>query len=151
MGPYSKDLRVLFVRYLNDGLSARAAGVVGGVSAATAFRWWQRARERGHVGADKMGGSKPRVLESERDWLVDRIARDKNLTLHELLEALSIERGVVVCCDRLWRFIKSCGKSLKRDTLRRRAKPPGCYPPDQALALALAPAPDGRREDGLHR
>jgi transposase len=120
MGPYSKDLRVLFVRYLDAGMSARAAGAVVGVSAATAVRWSQRWRDRGHVDPDKMGGTKPRLLESERDWLVERIERDKNLTLHELLEALRTERGIVVCCDTLWRFLKHCGKSFKK----RRSTPP---------------------------
>jgi len=120
MGPYSKDLRVLFVRYLDDGMSARAAGAVVGVSAATAVRWSQRWRELGDVSPAKMGGTKPLLLEGERDWLVDRIERDKNLTLHELLEALRTERGVVVCCDTLWRFLKRCGKSFKK----RRSTPP---------------------------
>ncbi|MBS3927953.1 MAG: helix-turn-helix domain-containing protein, partial [Sphingomonadales bacterium] len=59
MGPYSKDLRVLFVRYLDDGMSARAAGAVVGVSAATAVRWSQRWRELGDVSPAKMGGTKP--------------------------------------------------------------------------------------------
>jgi transposase len=114
MGPYSKDLRALFVRYLDDGSSARAAGLIVGISAATAVRWAQRWRERGHIDPDRMGGTKPCLLEGERDWLVDRIERNKNLTLHELLEALRTERGVVVCCDTLWRFLTRCGKSFKK-------------------------------------
>ena len=122
MGPYSKDLRVLFVRYLEEGLSARSAGTIVGVSAATAVRWSQRWRKLGDVSPAKMGGAKPLLLESERDWLVDRIERDKNLTLHELLEALRTERGVVVCCDTLWRFLKRCGKSFKKRRSTPRSK-----------------------------
>jgi transposase len=69
--------------------------------------------------ADKIGGGKPVLLASERDWLMARIEQNKDLTLHELLAELRDERGVVVCCDTLWRFLKRCGKSFKK----RRSSP----------------------------
>ncbi len=114
MRPYSADLRALFCRYLDEGMSSRAAGRVVGVSASTAVKWAQRRRVTGSVAASKMGGGKPVLLEAERDWIVARIEQKKDLTLHELLAELSNERDVVVCCDTLWRFLKRCGKTFKK-------------------------------------
>lgn len=122
MRPYSADLRSLFCRYLDEGLSARAAGRVVGVSEATAVRWAQRRRTTGSVLAGKVGGGKPVLLASERDWLMSRIEQNKDLTLYELLAELRDERGVVVCCDTLWRFLKRCGKSFKKRRSSRRSK-----------------------------
>jgi putative transposase len=59
------------------------------------------------------------LLEGERDWLVARIERDRDATLHELLAMLREERGVVVSCDTLWRYLKRCGKTFKK----RRSSP----------------------------
>jgi transposase len=114
MRPYSADLRALFCRYLDEGLSSRAAGRVVGVSASTAVKWAERRRATGSVAASKVGGGKPVLLEAERAWLVAWIEQKKDLTLHELLTELREERGVVVCCDTLWRFLKRCGKTFKK-------------------------------------
>jgi transposase len=114
MRSYSADLRGLFCRYLNEGMSSLAAGRVVGVSANTVAKWAQRRRATGSVAARKVGGGKPVLLEAEPDWLVMRIEQKKNLTLHELLAELRKERGVVVCCDTLWRFLKRCGKTFKK-------------------------------------
>lgn len=122
MRPYSSDLRALFCRYLDDGMSSRAAGRVVGVSASTAVRWAQRRRATGSVAASKVGGGKPVVLEAERDWLVARIEQKKDLTLHELLAELRDERGAAVCCDTLWRFLKRCGKTFKKRRSSPRSK-----------------------------
>jgi transposase len=122
MRPYSADLRDLFCRYIDEGLSARAAGRVVGVSEATAVRWAQRRRATGSVLADKVGGGKPVLLAPERDWLMSRIEQNKDLTLHALLAELRDERGVEVCCDTLWRFLKRCGKSFKKRRSSPRSK-----------------------------
>lgn len=133
MRPYSADLRALFCRYLDGGMSARAAGRVVGVSDSTAVKWSQRWRATGSVAAAKMGGGKPVLLEAERDWLVARIEQKKDLTLHELLAELREERGVVVCCDTLWRFLKRCGKSFKK---RRSSPKSKTGPMSSAAAIA---------------
>lgn len=136
MRPYSADLRGLFCRYLDQGMSARGAGRVVGVSEATAVRWAQRRRATGSVVADKIGGGKPVLLTGERDWLMARIEQKKDLTLHELLAELREERGVVVCCDTLWRFLKRCGKTFKK----RRSSPRSKTVPTSSAA---APAGTG--------
>ena len=79
-----------------------------------------------------MGGHLRPLLEAERDWLLARIEQKKDLTLHELLAALREERGVVVCCDTLWRFMGRLGKTFKkrRSSRRNRTVPmsPGAAP-----------------------
>ena len=46
--------------------------------------------------------------------MLARIVLKKDLTLHELLAELRDERGVVVCCDTLWRFLGRCGRTFKK-------------------------------------
>jgi transposase len=135
MRPYSADLRALFCRYVDAGMSSRAAGRVVGVSASTAVKWAHRRRETGSVAASKVGGRKPVLLEPQREWLVAQIEQKKDLTLHELLAQLRDERGVVVCCDTLWRFLKRCGKTFKK----RRSSPRNrTGPTSSAAAIAGA-------------
>lgn len=100
-------------------MSARSAARMLEVSAATGVRWAQAWRERGSTQPGKVGGHLRPLLESERDWLLARIEQKKDPTLHELLADLREERGVVVCCDTLWRFLKRCGKTFKK----RRSSP----------------------------
>jgi transposase len=108
-------------------MSARSAWRVFGVSASSAVQWAQQWRKTGNLDAGKVGGHKRVILESERDWLLNRIEIKQDLTLHELLAELRDERGVVVCCDTLWRFLGRFlgrhGKTYKKDDLRKGARP----------------------------
>jgi transposase len=113
MRPLSRDLRERFGRALDRGLSARAAAVMFEVSAATGVRWAQAWRRTGSIEPGKVGGHKRCKLEPEREWLLVRIA-EQDVTLHELLAMLREERGVVVSCDTLWRYLKRLGKSFKK-------------------------------------
>ena len=119
MKPYSADLRVRFSRALDRGMSARSAARLLEVSPATGVRWAQAWRTRGSIAPGKVGGHMRPLLEGERDWLLARIEQKKDLTLHELLAELRQERGVVVCCDTLWRFMGRLGKTFKK----RRSSP----------------------------
>ncbi len=119
MRPLSEDLRVRFCRALDRGLSARAAARHLEVSAATGVRWAQAWRTCGSIEPGKVGGHMRPLLEGEREWLLARIEQKKDFTLHELLAELRDERGVVVCCDTLWRYLKRCGKTFKK----RRSSP----------------------------
>lgn len=119
------------------------------VSAATGVRWAQAWRTRGTIEPGKVGGHLRPLLENEREWLLARIAQKKDLTLHELLAQLRDERGVVVCCDTLWRFLKRCGKTFKKDALRQGAGPIRRCPPP--CPLVLAPALGRSKAHGLHR
>ena len=92
MRPLSQDLRVRFCRALDRGMSARGAARMLEVSAATGVRWAQAWRQRGSTLPGKVGGHMRPLLEGERDWLLARIERKKDLTLHALLAQLREER-----------------------------------------------------------
>jgi transposase len=122
MRPLSGDLRIRFGRALDRGLSARGAARLLEVSAATGVRWAQAWRSTGAIEPGKVGGHRSFLLEGERDWLVSRIEQKKDLTLHELLAELREERGVVVCCDTLWRFLRLHDKTYKKRRSLRRSR-----------------------------
>ena len=116
---YSEDLRERFGRALDRGMSARAAARLLEVSASTGVKWAQQWRATGKLSAKAMGGRRPVVLEGEREWLLARLERQCDPTVSDLVTALREERGVAVCRDTLWRFLKRCGKTFKK----RRSSP----------------------------
>jgi transposase len=115
---YSLDLRERVVAAVLDGLSCEAAAARFSVSESSAIKWTRRKRETGSAAADKMGGKRPKLLEGEREWLLARMAEKPDLTLSALLVEVHA-RGKRVCLDTLWRFLKSCGLSFKKNDLRR--------------------------------
>jgi len=100
-------------------MSARSAARQLEVSASTGVKWAQRWRATGKLSAKAMGGRRPVVLAGEREWLLARLERECDPTLADLVAALREERGITVCRDTLWRFLKRCGKSFKK----RRSSP----------------------------
>lgn len=115
--PYSLDLRERVVASVASGQTCRAVAELFNVSVASVVKWSQRARSTGSAAARKMGGRRPFLLEGERDWLLVRLAEKPDLTLHALLAELR-ERGIVVACDTLWRFLRREGISFKKNRLR---------------------------------
>ena len=122
---YSLDLRDRVVGAVLGGLSCEAAALRFGVSESSAIRWARRKRKTGSAAASKMGGKRPKLLEAERAWLMQRVAEKPDLTLSALLAELRAKdngkgKGKRGCLDTLWRFLKGCGLSFKKNHLRRR-------------------------------
>ncbi len=118
--PYSKDLRDRVASFVVSGGTCREAAERFGVGVATAVRWSQRLRSTGSAAAKPMGGRRPQVLASERDWLLARIADQPDLTLRAIRAELAA-RSVVVSYDAVWRFYLREGKTFKKKPARRRA------------------------------
>src|SRR6516164_5882843 len=96
---YSSDLRERVIAAVGDGQSCREVAAVFRVSVASVVKWSQRARQTGSVTAKPMGGRPGRSkLDSERSWLLARLAEKPDLTLKALVGELR-ERGVVVAID----------------------------------------------------
>lgn len=93
--PYSLDLRERVAARIADGESVRVVAAAFQVSAASACRWAVRLRMTGSAAPRRIGGYKPRTLDTEQDWLLKRIKAEPEVTLHELLAELA-ERGVSV-------------------------------------------------------
>ena len=78
-----------------------------------------------------MGGNRPYVLSSERDWLLKWLAEQPDITLRALLAELA-ERGIKVSYYAVWHFFEHEGISFKKslraneqdrpDVARRRAQ-----------------------------
>jgi transposase len=117
---YSLDLRERVVAAAREK-SCRAVADLFDVSVSSVVKWAQRARVTGSVAAKPMGGNRPRLLEPHRDFVLSRLDEKPDLTLHALLDELR-ERGVIVSCDTLWRFLRHEGKSFKKNRHRNRAK-----------------------------
>ena len=121
---YSLDLRERVVAMVDDGEATRSVAAAFNVSVASVVKWTQRARSTGSAAAKAMGGKRPFLLEQSRVWLLARLAEKPDLTLHALLDELR-ERGTVVSCDTLWRFLKREEITFKKNLVRRRAGPAG--------------------------
>lgn len=134
---YSLDLRERVVAAVLGGLSCEAAAERYCVSESSAIKWTRRKRVTGSAAPDKMGGKRPRLLEEERTWLMARMSEKPDLTLQALLVEVHA-RGKRVCLDTLWRFLKHCGLSFKKNDLRHRTGPPR----HRATALLVAQVPD---------
>ena len=102
---YSLDLRKRVVAAVVCGKSRRAAAALFDVSVASVVKWTQRAYETGSPAARPRGGKRPYLLAGQRAWLLARLNEKPDLTLHALLTELGA-RGVTVCCDTLWRFLR---------------------------------------------
>jgi putative transposase len=117
--PYANDLRERVVALVLSGSTARAAAARMQVSVASAVRWAQAARATGSAAPKPMGGKRPYLLAGQREFLLGRLAEKPDLTLQALLAELR-ERGVVVSCDTLWRFLRKEKVSFKKNAVRRR-------------------------------
>ena len=111
--PYSKDLRERVVGSVAGGRSCRATAALFGVSVASVVKWSQRYRATGTAAAKPMGGHRQRILRSERDWLLARIAEKPDLTLRAVLAELAT-RGMVVSYGAVWAFFASEGITFKK-------------------------------------
>lgn len=118
--PYSLDLRERICAYVAKGHSARSAGQLFGVSAATAVRFAAQHRDHGTAAPKPQGrpAGKFGKLASHRDFLLDIVRAEPDITLKELAAALSDTHGVDVRLSSLHRALERAGLSYKKRTDR---------------------------------
>lgn len=119
---YSLDLRERVVVAVSHGQTCRAVADTFGVSVASVVKWSQRFRSTGSAEALPMGGKRPYVLESERDWLLNRIAEVPDITLRALAAELA-DRGITVSHYAVWHLLAREGITFKKKPARQRARP----------------------------
>jgi transposase len=85
-----------------------------------------------------MGGHRRRVLAGERDWLLARFAEKPDLTLRAVVAEL-VGRGVPASYGAVWRLLKAEGITVKKKSVRRRARSPRRGPPAAAVEKASEP------------
>ena len=118
---YSNDLRVRAVSIVEAGESAREAGRLLDVSASTAIRWIDRWTTTGSVEAKPGTGHTRSPLEKHRQWLLDLVAAEPDLTLDEIGVRLRSNKKLRAATSSVWRFYERHGISFKKNTARRRA------------------------------
>lgn len=114
--PYSLDLRSRIVAYVDAGHSARAAARRFGVSASTAVRLLADRRAGSGIAPRPQGRAAGTVgkLAPHRDFLIEIVRAEPDITLKELAAALAEDRGVCVQLSSLHRALVRAGYSYKK-------------------------------------
>ena len=118
---YSKDLRVRAVSIVETGESAREAARLLSVGASTAIRWIERWTTTGSVDAKPGTGHCRSPLEKHKQWLLDLVAAEPDLTLKEICARLRSEKKQKAAIGSIWRFYDRHGITFKKNAARRRA------------------------------
>lgn len=122
--PLDEDLRVRVVGAVREGMSRHGAAARFGVSISSAIRWAKLEEETGSVRHRPMGGDRHSKLLAHRDFLLDLVRGEPDLTLTEIRGRLR-KHGVKVGHATVWRFFASEKISFKKNVARRRAGSPG--------------------------
>ena len=117
---YSKDLRVRVVSIVEAGDSARAAARVLNIGASTAIRWIERWTTTGSVEAKPGTGHSRSPLEKHRQWLLNLVAAEPDLTLEGIRARLRAEKRQKAGIGSIWRFSDRHDITFKKNSARRR-------------------------------
>lgn len=121
---YSKDLRVRVVSIVEAGESAREAARLLNLGASTTIRWIERWTTTGSVEAKPGTGHCRSPLEKHKQWLLDLVAAEPDLTLKEICARLRSEKKQTAGIGSMWRFYERHEITYKKNTARRRAGSP---------------------------
>jgi transposase len=94
-------------------MSRHASAARFGVSISSAIRWAKLAEETGSVKAKPMGGDRHSKLLEHRDFLLDLMRAEPDLTLTEIRSRLA-QRRIIVGHARVWRFFAREKISFKK-------------------------------------
>ena len=117
-------LRARFQKYIEEGLSGRAAATRLKVSAATGVRWQRKLHDTGSVAPDIQG--RPLgcgKLAAHRAFPEELVVQDGDITLPALAGALEAATGVVAHSASIGRFLRKPGCTYKKS---HRSQPSGC-------------------------
>jgi transposase len=113
--PLPKALRVRFQRYVEEGLSGRAAALRLKLSPATGARRARAIRTRGHWAPAPQGRPKGRgKLAPYQVFFEELVAQDPDITLFELRDALAAAEGVAVHHSTLSGLLSRLGFTYKK-------------------------------------
>jgi transposase len=117
---YGLDLRRRVVEAVDGGLSARGAAARFSVGISTAINWHRQWRETGSLEPGRQGKPTGSKLDVHEAFILDLVARQKDIALHEIAEELARERGLETCSATVWYFFSKRGLTHKK----RQAMPP---------------------------
>lgn len=123
VAPLSLDLRTRIAAALSDGMTVRAAAERFDISTASAVRIGQRHRSGKGLLPAKIGGYvKPILAGAAADAVRHRLEAKSDWTVRALSADLKAA-GINVSHDTVWRFLRSEGKTFKKNTGGKRAGP----------------------------
>ena len=118
-GPYTGDLRIRVIEFVEAGGSRREAAEQFQVSASSAIRWVQRFREDGTSEPMPRGGSTS-PLEKHSQQILALICEHSDLTLNELVSILR-KRRIPASRSALSRFFARHDITFKKKACGRRS------------------------------
>ena len=118
---YSKDLRERAVSIVESGESAREAARALSIGASTAIRWIERWTTTGSVAAKPGTGHSRSPLEKHKQWLLDLVAAEPDLTLEEIRARLRATKKQKAGIGSIWRFYDRHAITFKKNSARGRA------------------------------
>ena len=127
---YGLDLRRRLVEAIDGGMSARAAAARFSVGISTAINWHRQWRETGSLEPGRQGKPAGSKLDVHEAFILDLVAAEKDIALHEIAERLACERGLKTCPATVWYFLSKHDLTHKK----RRAMP------QSSSARTFAPA-----------
>jgi transposase len=122
----SEDLRIRVIRAVESGMSRNAAARRFGVSIASAVRWMDAYLRTGRTAAKPRGGDRRSGrIDAQADLLLGAIEETPDITLAELRERLTAERGETFAISTIHDFYRRRGITYKkrpRTPANRRAR-----------------------------
>jgi transposase len=118
---YSIDLRTRVVNMVEAGESRREAARLLDIGASTAIRWFERWTGTGSVAAKSGTGHCRSPLEAHKQWLLDLVAAEPDLTLDEIRKRLAREKKLKIGRSSVGRFFERHKITYKKNSARRRA------------------------------
>jgi transposase len=117
---YSTDLRARVVSMVEAGKSRREVARLLDLPASTTIRWMDLWQTTGSVAAKPGTGHSRSPLEAHRQWLLDLIAAEPDLTLEEIRLRLKSGKRLKAGTTSIWRFYERHNITFKKNSARRR-------------------------------
>ena len=135
---FPSALRTRFQRYIEEGLSGRAAALRLRLSPATGARWARQVRTKGHAEPARQGPPRGKgKLAPHQAFLEELVAQDPDITLFELRDALAEAEGVQVHHSSIANLLSRLGFTYKKTF-------PGCRPPVRSSNSLCYATPEGQ-------
>lgn len=134
---YSLDLRRRVIDAIDGGLSTRAAARRFAIGISTAGSWHRQWRWTGDLRPGRQGQPKRSKLDAHEAFILELVADNKDIALHEIAERLAEERGLRVAPSTVWHFFAKRGITYKKKRrMRRNSSVPTSSPADRSGSTA---------------
>ena len=109
---YGLDLRRRVIEAIDGGISARAAAARFSVGISTSINWHRQWREAGSLEPGRQGKPAGSKLDAHEAFILDLVAAEKDIALHEIAARLAGERDLQTCPATVWHLSRRPGLCL---------------------------------------